>query len=55
VRLSQLVRSYAAASPGSPVLVVGSMGYLEVAVNLESAAHLLGLRVGDPIRATWRV
>jgi S-adenosylmethionine hydrolase len=55
VRLSQLARSYAAASPGSPVLVVGSMGYLEVAVNLESAADLLGLRVGDPIRATWRV
>lgn len=44
-----LVRTYAEASPGEPVSVIGSSGYLEVVVNQDSAARLLGCGVGTPI------
>jgi S-adenosyl-L-methionine hydrolase (adenosine-forming) len=38
---------YGAVSPGKPVGIVGSSGFLEVAVNGGSAAERLRLRIGD--------
>jgi S-adenosylmethionine hydrolase len=51
-RLTQLVATFAAGPAGEPVLVVGSSGYLEVAVNQGSAASLLGVGVGAPAELT---
>jgi S-adenosyl-L-methionine hydrolase (adenosine-forming) len=45
--------TYADAPPGEPVLIQGSSGYLEIALNQSSAASLLGLQVGDPLQATY--
>lgn len=44
-----LVRSYAEASPGEPVAIIGSSGYMEVVINQDSAARRLGCGVGSPI------
>lgn len=44
-----LVRTYGEASPGEPVSLIGSSGYLEVAVNQDSAARILGCGVGTPV------
>lgn len=44
-----LVRTYAEASPGEPVAMIGSSGYLEVAVNQDSAARVLGCGAGAPV------
>lgn len=41
---------YAAVSPGQPVAVVGSTGYLEIAINGGSATATLNLQNGTPIR-----
>ena len=40
---------YAAAPAGSPVVVLGSMGYYEVAINGGSAAEALGLARGTMV------
>lgn len=40
---------YAQADGGAPVAVIGSRGYLEIAVNCGHAAQRLGVRVGDPV------
>ncbi|HZN57814.1 MAG TPA: SAM-dependent chlorinase/fluorinase [Planctomycetota bacterium] len=50
----RLARSYDEVGPGEALVLVGSSGRIEVAVNLGSAAALLGLRQGDPVRAVWR-
>lgn len=42
---------YASVEPGDSVILVGSLGYYEVAVRDGSAASALGLREGDPITA----
>ena len=47
-----LVRHYAEASPGEPVVVVGSSGYLEVAINQGSAAKQLGCVTGTAVELT---
>jgi hypothetical protein len=44
--------SYDAAPAGTPVSVIGSTGYLEIAINGGSAAMALGLTCGTPIRIT---
>jgi S-adenosylmethionine hydrolase len=44
--LRDVAASYSAMAPQTPFLVVGSTGCLEIAVNQESAARLLGLGVG---------
>ncbi|HTL54664.1 MAG TPA: SAM-dependent chlorinase/fluorinase [Candidatus Limnocylindrales bacterium] len=44
-----LVRYYAAAPPNAAAAVVGSSGFLEIAINGGSAATQFGLRVGDPV------
>jgi S-adenosyl-L-methionine hydrolase (adenosine-forming) len=40
---------YAAVPPGRPVVVAGSSGFLEIAVNGGSAARALGLRIGTRV------
>jgi S-adenosylmethionine hydrolase len=47
--LREVASSYAAMAPRAPAMVAGSSGYLEVAVNQDSAARLLGLGVGTPV------
>jgi S-adenosylmethionine hydrolase len=41
--------TYAEAAPGEALALVGSEGHLEIAVRGGSAAHVLGLRPGDPV------
>jgi S-adenosylmethionine hydrolase len=38
---------YREAADGQTLALVGSSGLIEIAVNNGSAAHVLGLRVGD--------
>jgi hypothetical protein len=40
---------YQAVAPGSPVALVGSSGFLEIAVNGGSAEKVLGLKVGTRV------
>lgn len=47
--LSRLASTYAEAPFGEPVVMVGSSGYLEVAVNQGHAARLLGCGSGTPL------
>jgi len=44
--VEKVVRCYAEAEPGTPVALVGSSGYLEIALNQGSAAKALGLGTG---------
>jgi len=44
------VKTYAAAKPKEPVLLVGSHGFIEVALNQGGAAEKFGLRAGDKIK-----
>lgn len=46
-RLCPIAPFYGAVSVGRPLAVMGSTGFLEVAVNGASAARRFGLRVGD--------
>ena len=41
--------TYAEVAPGETLALVGSAGHLEIAVREGSAAHALGLRVGDVV------
>ncbi len=42
-------RYYAEVAPGQPLALIGSGGYLEIAVNGGSAAQVLGLQIGDAV------
>ncbi|CAK8720094.1 SAM-dependent chlorinase/fluorinase [Candidatus Electrothrix laxa] len=42
--------TYAQAEPGALVALVDSAGYLEIAVNMGSAAELTQCRIGDPVQ-----
>lgn len=48
-RLCPVAPFYGAVQVGRPIAVMGSTGYLEVAVNGASAAERLGLRLGDRV------
>ena len=48
-RTARRVRTYAEARPDEVVLLEGSAGYLELAVNCGSAADVTGLERGDPV------
>jgi len=52
-RLDRLSRSYAEAGRGSPLAIVGSLGFVEIAVSGGSAAGELGIRVGDRVTGRW--
>jgi len=47
--ISGLAPNYASVPAGRPVAVIGSRGFLEIAVNGGSARELLGGRSGDPV------
>jgi S-adenosylmethionine hydrolase len=49
-QVGTLESSYESVPAGAPVAVVGSTGFVEVAVNTGSAARVLALKPGDPIR-----
>jgi S-adenosyl-L-methionine hydrolase (adenosine-forming) len=49
VKLIELQPSYAAGPAGQPLLIIGSSGNLEVAVNQDSAAARLGCATGSPV------
>ncbi|MBU6402764.1 MAG: SAM-dependent chlorinase/fluorinase [Verrucomicrobia bacterium] len=42
---------YQAVRPGQPVAILGSSGFLEIAVNGGNAARVLRLEIGTPVRA----
>lgn len=48
-RISQSCGCYADAKPGELVLIAGSSGYWEIALNQSSAARKLGLVAGSPL------
>jgi hypothetical protein len=48
-RMARRVRTYAEAQPDEVVLLEGSAGYLELAVNCGSAAEATGLERGDTV------
>jgi S-adenosyl-L-methionine hydrolase (adenosine-forming) len=50
--LTRLALTYAEVDPGQPFVIVGSSGYLEVAVNQGSAARVLGCGTGAPCELT---
>jgi len=47
VEIHLIATSYFEGQPWEPMAVFGSAGYLEIALNLQSAAQVLGLNVGD--------
>jgi len=54
VRLPRLVRTYSQVKAGEALVLVGSSGYLEIAVNRGRAAEALGLTVGERVVALWK-
>lgn len=48
-RITRLASTYAGTEIGELFAIVGSSGYIEVAVNQGSAAKLLGIAAGSPI------
>jgi S-adenosyl-L-methionine hydrolase (adenosine-forming) len=52
--IENLHRTYGAVADGDPLLLFGSSGFLEVAVNAGSAAELLTIRKGDSIKVVFR-
>jgi hypothetical protein len=47
--VTQFARTFAAGNPGEPIAVVGSTGYVEIAVNRGSAARTLGVGRGAEV------
>jgi S-adenosylmethionine hydrolase len=52
-QLHGLVRTYHDRASGTPVTLVGSSGYLEIAVVNGDAAEGLGIAEGDPVEIRW--
>ncbi|MBD3288135.1 hypothetical protein GF337_04970 [candidate division KSB1 bacterium] len=48
-QIGKLSDSYSAGDPGMPVAIIGSSGYLEIAVNKHSAKKFLNAALGDRI------
>jgi S-adenosylmethionine hydrolase len=47
--IHQFARTFAAGNPGEPIAVIGSSGYLEIAVNRGNAARTLGVGRGAEV------
>ena len=47
-----MTKTYADADPGTPLVLIGSRGYMEIALNGGNAQQQLKARKGDPIRVT---
>ena len=54
VRLPRLLRRYSQVKAGEALVLVGSSGYLEIAVNRGRAAEVLDLTVGEKVIALWK-
>ncbi|NJL95456.1 MAG: SAM-dependent chlorinase/fluorinase, partial [Anaerolineae bacterium] len=54
VTLRGIRATYGQTQPGDLLMLIGSSGYLEAAVNQGSAAAKLALRAGAPVRLTWK-
>jgi S-adenosylmethionine hydrolase len=52
-RLCSLGAFYQSVTKGTPVAVIGSSGFLEIAINGGSAASNFGIRAGDGVRVTF--
>src|SRR6185437_3726181 len=52
-KVRRFAHSFADGSPGEPFVLVGSSGYLEVVVNQESAAAILGCGTGAPVELAF--
>ena len=52
-RLVLQYASYGQAQPGDLLALIGSHGWVEIAVNQGSAAARLGLQIGDRVALTW--
>jgi len=46
-------RTYAEVGPGEPLVLVGSEGYLEIAVRDGNGAQVLGLSPGQQVALHW--
>jgi len=46
-------RTYADVAPGKALALVGSHGFIEVAVHRGDARQLLGAKAGDPVEVSW--
>jgi len=53
-RIARFVNTYAEAGPGEPVALIGSSGFLEIAVNQGNAAELLQVNRGETAVLTPR-
>jgi S-adenosylmethionine hydrolase len=49
----RFVSSYYEGDPGEPVVLRGSAGFLEIAVNGGNAAEMLHAKVGTSVRLFW--
>ena len=47
--IKRLSRSYTDVGPGCPLAIVGSFGYLEIALNCDNAGRQLNVKKGDAI------
>jgi len=47
--IKSLSRSYTDVGPGFPLAIIGSFGYLEIALNCDNAGHQLKVEKGDTI------
>ncbi len=53
LKFNRLSRSYSEVSTGEPLVIVGSSGTIEIAVNQQSAKEKFDLRLGDSIRIVY--
>ncbi len=51
--INRFERAYAEAAAGDPLVLVGSSGYVEIAVNAGNAAELLGIRRGASVSIVY--
>jgi S-adenosylmethionine hydrolase len=47
--LKGFCRTYSEAEVGQPIVLVGSNGELEIAINQGNAGETLALKIGDPV------
>lgn len=52
-RIIDLTPTFGECIPGEPAAIIGSSGYLEVAINQDSAAKVLGCGAGSPAELTF--
>jgi len=53
VKIKGIKRFFSEVPEGSPVALINSFGFLEIAVNLGNASSALGIQRGAPVTVTW--